>query len=100
LIDHLSPRDATSAAVATKGLLLIVDEAHSIPLRLLEELRLITNLVRGGVTRVRLILSGGPQLEERFASPKLESFNQRVAVRCYLESLDRQQTIDIIRHQL
>ena len=55
-------------------MLLIVDEAHTLPLRLMEELRLITNLARNGQPRVRLVLVGGPQLEERFASPKLESF--------------------------
>jgi type II secretory pathway predicted ATPase ExeA len=108
LVDYLSPRAKLSAAAnpaqsttaADTALLLIVDEAHTLPLRLLEELRLITNLVRNGQPRVRLVLAGGPQLEERFASPKLESFNQRVAARCYLEALDRQQTTDYVRQQI
>jgi type II secretory pathway predicted ATPase ExeA len=100
LIDQLSPRAAPSESRAPAGLLLIVDEAHTLPLRLMEELRLITNVVRNGQSRVRLVLAGGPQLEERFASPKLESFNQRIAARCYLEPLDRQQTIDFVRHQI
>ena len=120
LIDRLSPRTAAAPTTSktqtsstppatplspptdapSGGLLLIVDEAHTLPLRLLEELRLITNIVRGGQPRVRLILAGGPQLEERFASHKLEAFNQRVAARCYLESLDRQQTSDYVRHQI
>ncbi|HEY2760183.1 MAG TPA: AAA family ATPase, partial [Pirellulales bacterium] len=108
LVDHLSPRSKLSIAgsqgqtlpSADTALLLIVDEAHTLPLRLLEELRLITNLVRNGQPRVRLVLAGAPQLEERFASPKLESFNQRVAARCYLEVLDRQQTAEYIRHQI
>jgi type II secretory pathway predicted ATPase ExeA len=120
LIDRLSPRGVpTSVASKTPpssttpvalpspgadiqsgGLLLLVDEAHTLPLRLLEELRLITNIVRGGQPRVRLILAGNAQLEERFASHKLEAFNQRVAARCYLESFDRQQTIDYVRHQI
>jgi hypothetical protein len=39
-------------------------------------------------------------LEERFASPKLESFNQRVAARSCLEALDRLQTVDYVRHQI
>jgi type II secretory pathway predicted ATPase ExeA len=108
LVDHLSPRNRSNAAANPAqapaapdfALLLIVDEAHTLPLRLLEELRLITNLVRNGQPRVRLMLAGSPQLEERFASPKLESFNQRVAARCYLEALDRQQTIEYVRHQI
>jgi type II secretory pathway predicted ATPase ExeA len=100
LIDQLSPRAASAESRAAAGLLLIVDEAHTLPLRLMEELRLITNIVRNGQSRVRLVLVGSPHLEERFASPKLESFNQRVAARCYLEPLDRQQTIDFVRHQI
>jgi type II secretory pathway predicted ATPase ExeA len=100
LIDQLSPRITTDQSRASAGLLLIVDEAHTLPLRLMEELRLITNIVRNGQTRVRLVLAGSPQLEERFASPKLESFNQRVAARRYLEPLDRQQTIEFVRHQI
>jgi type II secretory pathway predicted ATPase ExeA len=93
LIDHLSQLDAPP-------LVLLVDEAPSLPLRLLEELRLITNLVRRGEPRVRLVLAGGPILEERFASPKLDSFNQRVAARCYLESLTRDETIGYVRQRL
>ncbi len=99
LFDHLTPREPTDETAAA-GLLLIIDEAHTLPLRLLEELRLITNFVRQGEPRVRLLLAGGPQLEERFASPKLAAFNQRVAARCYLESLDRQQTIEYVRQQI
>ncbi len=98
LVDHLSPRNLDHDSAPK--LLLIVDEAHSLPLRLLEELRLLSNLVRQGQPRVRLVLAGGPQFEERLASPKLESFNQRVAARCYLEALDRSQTIDYVRHQI
>jgi type II secretory pathway predicted ATPase ExeA len=100
LIDHLAPRSSSATSTESDGMLLIVDEAHTLPLRLMEELRLITNLARGGQPRVRLVLVGGPQLEERFASPKLESFNQRIAVRGYLESLDRAQTIEYVQHQI
>jgi type II secretory pathway predicted ATPase ExeA len=85
---------------AAQGMLLIVDEAHCLPTRLLEEIRMITNLVRDGWPRVRLILAGSARLEERFASPKLESFNQRVAVRCYLEALNREETRAFVTSQL
>jgi type II secretory pathway predicted ATPase ExeA len=92
LIDHVSPGNA-----CPNGLLLIVDEAHTLPARLLEELRLATNLVRDDQPRVRLMLAGGPALEERLASPKLESFNQRIAARCYLDSMNRDETFDFVR---
>ncbi len=95
LIDHL-----TTTGSAKEGLLLLVDEAHALPLRLLEEIRMITNLVRNGQACVRLVLSGAMALEERFASPKLESFNQRIASRCYLQPLDREETGQYVRAQM
>lgn len=85
---------------ATAGLLLIVDEADTLPVRLLEELRMLTNLVRDGAPRVHLILAGAPALEERFASPKFESFNQRIAARCHLQPLDREETARYVAWQI
>jgi hypothetical protein len=78
-------------------LLLIVDEAHTLPLRLLEEVRLLTNIVRHGQPRVRLVLAGAAKLEERLASPKLESFNQRIAVRSYLQSFNYDETLAFVK---
>lgn len=92
LIDHL-----TRSPQCPNGMLLLADEAHTLPLKLLEELRMITNVVRAGQPRVRLVLAGGPALEERLANPKLESFSQRLAARCYLESMDRTETLDYVR---
>jgi type II secretory pathway predicted ATPase ExeA len=95
LIDHVEPGERTK-----NGMLLLVDEAHTLPIRLLEEIRMITNLVRDGEPRVRVVLAGSGILEERFASPKLESFNQRIAARCFLEPLTRLETEDFVNTQL
>ena len=92
--------DLMAGDVDSRGLVLLVDEAHALPLRLLEELRLLTNLVRGDQPLVRLLLAGGSVLEERFASPKLDSFNQRLAARCYLDVFNRTETQAYIRHQI
>lgn len=75
-----------------RPILVLVDEAQLLPTRLLEELRQLTNLSRSGQPQVRLVLVGGAELEERFASPKLESFSQRLAARCYLEPFARDET--------
>lgn len=95
LIDYLS-----SEQNAGQGMLLLLDEAHTFSQRLLEEVRLISNLVRNGQPRVRLVMAGGPALEERFASPRLEAFSQRIATRSYLESLDYAQTQQYVVAQL
>lgn len=95
VVDHLMTGQGGS-----HGLVLLVDEAHTLPFRLLDEVRLLTNLARGDQPLVRLVLAGGPVLEERFASPKLDSFSQRLAVRCYLEALNRAETKDYIQSQI
>ena len=95
LVDHLIVGEDRR-----RGMLLLVDEAHTLPLRLLDEIRMITNLVSGGQPRTRLVLVGGAALEERFASPKLDSFNQRIAARCYLESFNRDETQKYIHAQI
>ncbi len=95
LIDYL-----TRSPQCPNGVLLIVDEAHTLSLKLLEELRTITNIVRAGQPCARLLLVGAGALEERLASPKLESFSQRLAARCYLEALDRGETHDYVKAQI
>jgi type II secretory pathway predicted ATPase ExeA len=95
LLDHLLSTNESPA-----GLLLLVDEAHTLPIALLDELRVMTNLVRNGAPRVRLVLAGSAALEELFAHPDLESFSQRLAARCYLAPLGREETVQFIRAQL
>ncbi len=95
LVDFLQSESAVMEAV-----LLLVDEAHTLPLRLLEEIRMITNLVRDGRPLVRLVLAANLAFDERLAGPHLESLNQRIAARCYLQSMNRDETIGFVTAQL
>ncbi|MBS0211373.1 MAG: AAA family ATPase [Planctomycetes bacterium] len=95
LVDHLA-----EAKGAGRGLLLLLDEAHSLPVRLLEEVRMITNLAHRGVPQVRLILAGNAAIEERLAAPTLASLSQRITARAYLQALDAQETEAYISAQL
>jgi hypothetical protein len=95
LLDHLLSREECPT-----GLLLLVDEAQTLSINLLDELRVLTNLVRGGLPRVRLVLAGSSALEECFAHPELESFSQRLAARCYLGPFGREETTQFVRAQI
>jgi type II secretory pathway predicted ATPase ExeA len=95
LVDHL-----TTSEDCARGMLLLVDEAHGLPLRLFEEIRMLTNLARQGQPQVRLVVAGGCVLEERAAHPRLDSFSQRLVARCYLESLSRTETQEYIHAQI
>ncbi|MCA9108717.1 MAG: AAA family ATPase [Planctomycetaceae bacterium] len=69
------------------GILLIVDEAHQLSPRLLEELRCLTNHVEDGQPLIRIILSGQLALEERLTLPELQALNYRITCHTTLEPL-------------
>ncbi|MEZ6135309.1 MAG: AAA family ATPase [Pirellulaceae bacterium] len=96
ILDRLEPSPET----APDGVLLLVDEAHTLPAKLLDELRLINNFTRNGQPRTRLALIGNMRLEDTFTEPLMESFNQRLAARCYLQPMNRHDTYDFVRFQL
>lgn len=79
---------------------LLIDEAQTLPVRLLEELRQLTNLTVDGTPMLRLVLAGTNALDEAFTVPDLDSFNQRLAARCYLEPLRREETSQYVRAHL
>jgi type II secretory pathway predicted ATPase ExeA len=85
-------------AATGSGLVILVDEAHTLPLRLIEELRLLANTPTP-LPAVHVVLAGPAALEERLASPKMESLAQRIAVRSYLEPLDHAEAVAYLRTQ-
>ena len=74
-------------AVRGSWLVILVDEAHTLPLRLIEELRLLANTPTP-LPAVHIVLAGTSSLEERLGARKMESCTQRIAMRAYLEPLD------------
>ena len=87
LIDYLKP-----TVECPNGILLLVDDAHLLTPALFDEIRLLTNLVRDGRPRAQLVLAGNMRLEENLMDSNLESFNQRIAARCYLENFTASET--------
>lgn len=90
----------SSPDICPQGLALLVDEADRLPKVVFEELRMTTNLVANSAPSVRPVLFGGPHLEEIFADPKLESFNQRLAGRFYLEPFSYRETIEYVKSRI
>ncbi len=96
LMNRLQP----STENPTDGLVLIIDEAQTLSMKLLEELRLLTNVVRNGIPRVRMILCGTMRLEECLSHPHMESLNQRLAARCYLTPMSMSETGQYVEHKI
>jgi general secretion pathway protein A len=70
----------------------IIDEAQALPLDLMEEVRLLTNLETTTDKLLSVVLSGQPELTARMNHPSMRQVKQRVAVRCELRPLDRGET--------
>ena len=95
LINYLKPYPQ-----CPNGVLLLVDDAQTLTFGLLDEIRLITNFVRDGQARVRLVLAGTQSLEDNLTSNKLQSLNQRIAARCYLTPMSRDETANYIAEHI
>ena len=71
---------------------LIVDEAQSVPLDLLEEIRMLANIESDTDKLLPVVLVGQPELADRLNEPALRQLKQRVALRCTLGPLSLQET--------
>jgi type II secretory pathway predicted ATPase ExeA len=83
-----------------KNLTIIIDEAHAVSIRLLEELRLLTNEAMDSASQFALILSGQPTLRQKLNLTSLNALSQRVALRCRLKGLNLEETAGYVRHHL
>jgi type II secretory pathway predicted ATPase ExeA len=61
---------------------LVVDEAQTLSVELLEEVRLLANIETKTEKLLPLVLAGQPQLADRLNDPELRQLKQRVALRC------------------
>ena len=75
---------------------LIVDEAQSLPLELLEEVRLLANIETNDDKLVSVIIAGQPELADRLNEDSLRQLKQRIALRCDLRPLTLQETVKYV----
>ncbi len=82
-----------------KKLLLIIDEAQSLPVESLEQIRLLSNIEFKDKKPLQIILSGQPELEKMVES-QITQLNHRITVRCYLDHLSRKETEEYIKFRM
>jgi general secretion pathway protein A len=99
LVDVLN-RYLLESYAAGRSSVLIVDEAQSLSIDVLEQLRLLTNLETHERKLLQIILIGQPELRQMLDKPELEQLAQRVIARYHLRALSRQETGDYVRHRL
>jgi MSHA biogenesis protein MshM len=80
--------------------LLVIDEAHAMPVESLEEVRLLSNLETGQHKLVNIMLFGQPELDALLAEPRLRQVRDRVIHRFELPPLQTQEAAAYIDHRL
>ncbi len=83
-----------------KQLLLVVDDAHNLSLKVLEEIRMLSGLETRKEKVLHVILVGQPALNDKLDAPDLEQLLQRVRLRYHIKSLSESDTHDYILHRL
>ncbi len=83
-----------------RRVLLIVDEAQNLPVRTIEELRMLSNMDYDGTPLFQVFLIGQPEFRGVLAKPDMEQFRQRVIATYHLEPLSAEETKEYIEHRL
>lgn len=89
-----------AASAAGRRALMVVDEAQNLPPAALEELRMLSNMQRGGRPLLQTFLVGQPQFRRTLDGADMEQLRQRVIASCHLGPLDATETRRYILHRL
>lgn len=79
---------------------LVIDEAQSLSVELLEEIRLLANIETPSTKLLPLVLAGQPELADRLENYDLRQLRQRVTLRCQLEPFNMNETAAFIASRL
>ena len=74
---------------AGKRIVVLVDEAHAMPLDTLEELRLLYNLQVGNAKLLQIVLFGQPELNEKLEQPNMRQLKDRIVHHFNMQPLSR-----------
>lgn len=83
-----------------KRLVLVVDDAHNLSAKVLEEIRMLSGLETQKEKLLHVILVGQPQLNELLEGPEMEQLLQRVRLRYHIKALSEEDTRAYINHRL
>jgi general secretion pathway protein A len=82
------------------GALLIIDEAQNLPLQVLEQIRILSNLETHKEKLLQIVLVGQLNLKGLLRAPELRQLDQRVSIRYELKPLTREETAAYVAHRL
>jgi type II secretory pathway predicted ATPase ExeA len=79
---------------------LVIDEAQHLDFAVLEQLRLLSNCESDRAKLLQIVLVGTPALEGICRSEHMHHFDQRIARRCRLSPLNREEVLEYIENRL
>lgn len=80
--------------------ILILDEAQNLDPATFEKIRLLSNFETPTEKLLQILLVGQPELEAKLQVPELRQLRQRIALRCRVPVLTREETREYIRTRL
>ena len=80
--------------------LLIIDEAQNLPLQVLEQIRILSNLETEKEKLLQIVLVGQSNLKDLLRRPELRQLDQRVSIRYDLKPLTAEETSAYVQHRL
>lgn len=78
----------------------IIDEAQNLPLQVLEQIRILSNLETDKEKLLQVILVGQLNLNTLLRSPQMRQLDQRVSIRYELKPLTREEVAAYVAHRL
>lgn len=85
---------------ANRSVLVIIEEAQSMPLETLEEIRLFSNLETHQHKLMQIILFGQPELDKNLQEKNIRQLKERITHSFYLNPLTPDEVSDYLRHRL
>jgi general secretion pathway protein A len=85
---------------AKENVALLIDESQNLSAKLMEQIRLLSNLETTHQKLIQIVLIGQPELSDKLNDPALRQLRQRITVRYHLGPLDEKETGIYIAHRL
>ncbi len=79
---------------------ILIDEAQNLSFKVLEQLRMLSNLETEREKLIQIILVGQPELKEIVSAPSLRQLDERITVRYYLNPLNFKDIEGYVEHRM
>lgn len=85
---------------ADRNIFLVIDEAQNMPVKTMENLRMLSNIETTKDKLLQIVLVGQPELDKKLRRYELRQLRQRLAVRAVVKPLSPDESVEYIKHRL